>query len=175
MRRLAIGSVAIAVVLFASGLSAQGKPNFAGKWTLQADPNAAPAGGGGGGGGGRGQGRGGGGGGGFCGMECTITQDAATIKIERMAGQNTVTSTYKLDGSDSVNQQAGRGGAAPVDVHSKAAWDGNKLTITSVRDMGGNSVTTKTTVSMDGANMVVENSFDMGQGPQTTKQTYKKG
>lgn len=172
MRRLAIASVAVAVVLFASGLSAQGKPNFAGKWTLQPDANAAVAAGGG--GGGRGQGRGGGGGA-FCGMECTITQDASTIKIERMAGQNMVASTYKLDGSDSVNQMPGRQGAAPTDVHSKAMWDGNKLTITTTREMGGNSMTTKTTVSMDGANMVVENSFDMGQGPQTTKQTYKKG
>jgi hypothetical protein len=155
-------------VLFASGLSAQGKPNFAGKWTLNADPNAAAAGGG-------GRGRGGFGGGGFCGMECTITQDANAITIERMQGQNPVKSTYKLDGSDSVNQMPGRQGAAPTDVHSKATWDGNKLTISTTREMGGNSVTTKTTISMEGANMVVENSFDMGQGPQTTKQTYKKG
>ena len=173
MRRLVVAAAALTVVVFVSGLSAQAKPNFAGKWTLQADPNAPPPGGGGGGRGGGG--RGGGFGGGFCGMECTITQDANSITIERMQGQNTVKSVYKLDGSDSVNQQPGRGGAAPVDVHSKAAWDGAKLTIATTRDMGGQSVTTKTTISMDGANMVVENSFDMGQGPQTTKQTYKKG
>jgi hypothetical protein len=163
--------MAVAVVLFASGLSAQGKPNFAGKWTLQADPNAPPPGGGG--GGGRGGGRGGGGGQ-FCGMECTIAQDASTLTITRTTQNGETKAVYKLDGSDSVNQQPGRGGAAPTDVHSKAAWDGSKLTITSTRDMGGNTVTTKTTLSMDAGNLVVENSFDMGQGPQTSKQTYKK-
>ena len=49
---------AAALVVFTTGLSAQGKPSFAGKWTLQADPAAAPPAGGGGGGGGRGGGRG---------------------------------------------------------------------------------------------------------------------
>ena len=151
MRRLAIGSVAIAVVLFASGLSAQGKPNFAGKWTLQADPNAAPAGGGGGGGGGAVSG-GGGGGGGFCGMECTITQDAKTIKIERDGrpehGDDDLQARRHARARTS---RPGRSGAPPTDVHSKAKWDGNKLAITTTRDINGNSVMTKTTVSMDGA------------------------
>ena len=45
MRRIAIGLTAAAAVLLVASLSAQGKPNFAGKWTLQPDPNAgAPAG-----------------------------------------------------------------------------------------------------------------------------------
>src|SRR6185295_7391807 len=80
MRRIAIGLTAAAAMLIVASLSAQGKPNFAGKWTLQQDPNAAAAGGGGGGRGGR---NGGGGfGGGFCGQGCDITQDATTLTLK---------------------------------------------------------------------------------------------
>ncbi|HUL75446.1 MAG TPA: hypothetical protein VLT86_20200 [Vicinamibacterales bacterium] len=169
MRRLGMAVAALTVVVFASGLSAQGKPNFAGKWTLQADPNAAAAGGGGG-----QRGRGMGGGAGFCGQECTITQDASTLKIDRMMGQNAVSTTYKLDGSESKNtMQMGRG---PVEIVSKAAWEGDKLVISTTRDMNGTAMTTKTTVSMEGGNMVVETSGGMGGGQgMSTKQTYKKG
>ena len=97
MRRVATMLTALALVASAASLSAQ-NPNFAGKWTLQVDPNAAPAGGGGGRGGGRG-----GGGGGFCGMECTITQDAATLVVSRTTQAGEVKTTYKLDGSESKN------------------------------------------------------------------------
>src|SRR5215831_8594906 len=80
MRRIAIAAMAVAVVLFAAGLSAQGKPSFAGKWTQDAPAGGAAAGGGGG-GGGRGGGRGGGGG--FCAPSCEITQDASTLTVTR--------------------------------------------------------------------------------------------
>src|SRR5262245_64395305 len=84
MKRAAVLVSALALVVYAVGLSAQAKPNFAGKWTMQADPNAAPPPAGGGGGGG---GRGGGGRGAFAGMEMNITQDASTIAVERAMGQ----------------------------------------------------------------------------------------
>ena len=186
MRRTATAMMAVAAVLFAAGLSAQGKPNFAGKWTLQVDPNAAPPAGGGGGGRGGG-GRGGGGrgmmgGGGFCGAECTITQDATTLKIERPApagGEAPAPNVYKLDGSDSKNPGQAFGGNPAPDVVSKASWDGSKIVIKSTRTMnrGGQDMTINSTItiSMDGANMVVETSTDMGQGAQAgPKQTYKK-
>ncbi len=165
--RLAMALGAAAVVVFASGITAQTKPNFSGKWTLQVEPGAAAAGGG-------QRGRGMGGGGAFCGQECTITQDATTLKVDRMFGQNTVSSTYKLDGSESKNTQQ-MGGRGAMEIVSKAAWDGDKLTISTTRDMNGTSVTTTSTISMDGGNMVVETSGNMGGQMMNAKQTYKKG
>ena len=42
----AMTAVAAALVCITATLPAQAPPNFAGKWTLVVDPNAAPAGGG---------------------------------------------------------------------------------------------------------------------------------
>jgi hypothetical protein len=158
MRRLAITLSAVAAVVFAVTLSAQGK-DFSGKWAPDADKNPAAAAGAGG-GGGRGGGRGGGGG------PMTITMDAKTMKIERMAGQNTVTSTYNLDGSESKNSMAGRNGGAATEVVSVAKWDGAKLVITT-KNANGDQVSS---YYMEGSDLVVERA---GQnGPQKT--FYKK-
>ena len=162
--------VAAAVLTLAVGVSAQGKPDLSGKWTLIADPNAAPAGGGG--GGGRGGGRGGGGGQ-FCGQECTIAQDAASLTITRATPNGEVKATYRLDGSDSKNMQQGRGG--PTEVVSKAMWDGNKVTISTTRDFGGNSITTKQTLSLEGGELAVTTEAQSPNGPVSTTQKYKKG
>jgi hypothetical protein len=166
MKRAAVLVSALALVVYAAGLSAQAKPNFAGKWTMQMDPNAAPPAGGGGGG----CGRGGRGGGPVSGMEVTITQDANTLTIDKMQGQNPVKLTYKLDGSDSKNTVQGRGGA--VEQTSKAAWEGSKLTITTTADMGRGPMTTKQTLSIEGGNLVAEN-FG-ADGTSMAKVTYKK-
>lgn len=161
MRRLAIGSVAIAVVLFASGLSAQGK-DFSGKWTIDAEKSAAAMGGGGGGGGRAGGGGGGGRGGGG---PMTITQDAKTLTIERTIGENTTKTVYNLDGSDSKNM-AGRAGQQTEQV-SNAKWDGNKLVITT-KTANGDRVSSW---YLEGGELVQES---QGQnGP--VKIYYKKG
>src|SRR5262245_45337425 len=126
----------VAVVLMfgaAASLAAQVKPDFSGKWTLDpasapAPPAGAPAGGGGG-GGGRGGFGGGGGRGGF-GNEFTIAQNAKTLTITRMQGDQTVTTVYNLDGSESKNTVQGRGGA--TEQVSKAMWDGAKLVVTTM-------------------------------------------
>jgi len=167
MRRVtAVLSVA-AVVLWATAAFAQGKPNFAGKWTREAPAGGAAAAGGGGGGGGRG-----GGGGGF-GMECTITQDANTLTVEYMAGQNPLKLAYKLDGSESKNSMPGRGGGAATEVTSTAKWEGSKLVITT---KGANGDTVRA-LSMDGAKLSVETTAPGRQGGEatTTKATYTKG
>jgi hypothetical protein len=61
MRRAAAVLSTAAMVMFAASVFAQGKPDFSGKWTPDAEKtaaaNPAPAGGGGGGGGARGGGR----------------------------------------------------------------------------------------------------------------------
>lgn len=164
-----------ATVMLVVGLSAQAKPDFSGKWTLVPDPNAAAAAPAGPGGGGRGGGRGGRGGGGgqFCGQECTIAQDATTLTITRTTPNGEVKAAYKLDGSESKNMVAGRGGQQ--EVVSKAMWEANKVTISTTRDFGGNTVTTKQSISMEGGGLTVATEGQGPNGPTTTTQTYKKG
>jgi hypothetical protein len=173
MRRMSWLATAAATALFVAGLSAQGKPDFSGKWTQVQDPAAAaapaPGGGGPGGGGGRGGGRGGGG---FCGQECTITQDATTLTVTRTTPGGEQKAVYKLDGSESKNSQDGRGGEA-TEVVSKAMWEGNTITIS--RDVagrdGGAPTTQKTVIAMNAGQMEVEAPGGRGGA---TKQVYKK-
>ncbi len=146
MKRLVLIAFAAAVVLPFSA-RAQTKTDLSGTWTLDATKSDAP-----GGRGGRGpQG------------PVTIKQTASEIVI----GQ----ATYKLDGSESVNQLQGRGGM--TEAKSKAHWDGAKLVIDTTRDIGGNTVTSTETrsLSADGKEMTVETSFN----GNTRKTVFTKG
>src|SRR5687768_14611286 len=168
----------VAVVLMfgaAANVAAQAKPDFSGKWVMDpasapAPPAGAPAGGGGG-GGGRGGGRGGGG----FGQEFTIAQNAKTLTITRMQGDQTVTTVYNLDGSESKNTVQGRGGA--TEQVSKAVWDGAKLVVTTTFDAGGNKIEQKRVFAMEGADLTIETTAPgRDGGPGTpTKVVYKKG
>ena len=181
MRSITAMLSAAALVLFtATSVSAQAKPDFSGKWTREAPAGGGAAAGGGGGGGqragGGGGGRmGGGGGGGFnCGMACAITVTGNVMKVERTQGEQTVTSTFTLDGSDSKNTAPGRGGAPGVDVVSKAKWDGNKVVITTTRDFNGTAVTSTQTLSIEAGKLTIVTTSTMeGATPQTA--TYTKG
>jgi hypothetical protein len=146
MQRARIGMLAVAVLAVATVAFAQGKPDFSGTWT----PEPAAAGTGGGGGGGRGMAG-----------PITIKQTADALVIEQSMGDNKVTRTYKLDGSESKNP--GRGGAEMV---STAKWDGGKLVITTKAEGGDQTAT----YSLEGGNLVVERTG--GRGPSKT--TYKK-
>ena len=176
MRRNFIVVAAVLLFCAAVGLSAQAKPDFSGKWVMDAaaapaaPPAGAPAGGGGGGGFG---GRGGGGGRGGIGNEFTVVQNAKTLTITRMQGDQTVTTVYNLDGSESKNMVAGRGGAEPTAQISKAVWDGAKLVVTT---MAGNGEQ-KRVFAMEGGNLTIETTQPgRDGGPGTpTKVTYKKG
>jgi hypothetical protein len=175
MRRLTTLAATVAfVVSMATGAFAQGKPDFSGKWTM--DPASAPApapAAGAGGGGGRGGGGRGGGGAGF-GPEFTAKQDANTLTISRTQNDQEVTASYKLDGSESKNTVAGRGGAQ--EQVSKAMWMGNKLMITTTLNFGGNNIEQTRTLALEGGNLVVEQSQPGRDGgaPQTQKLVYKK-
>jgi hypothetical protein len=172
MRRLTVFVGTAALVLFtASGVFAQARPDFSGKWTM--DPASAPAAPGGGAAGGRG-GRGGGRGG--FGAEFTAKQDANTLTITRTQGDATVTETYRLDGTESKNQQPGRGGGPPTDVISKASFEGNRLVIVTQLNVGGNNIEQRRVLSMDGGNLVVEMTTPNPQGgdPNTVRLVYKK-
>jgi Spy/CpxP family protein refolding chaperone len=166
----------VAVVLTfgaAASVAAQAKPDFSGKWVM--DPASAPAppaeAGGGGGGGGRGGGRGGGG----FGNEFTVAQNAKTLTITRMQGDQTVTTVYNLDGSESKNSVQGRGGAQ--EQVSKATWDGAKLVVTTQINAGGNTIGQKRVFAMEGGNLTIETTAPgRDGGPGTpTKLVYKKG
>ena len=154
---------AVAVTLATALTLAQAPPNFAGKWTLAPDANAAAGGGRGGMGGGLGQ-------------EATITQDASTLTINRTTQMGEFTSTYKLDGSESRNTLNFQGNS--VDQLSTAKWDGGKLNVHTKMDFGGNVVETSMVMSLDASgNLLVETTrpdFQGGGGPITTKTTYKK-
>jgi len=152
---------AVAVTLATALTLAQASPNFAGKWTVVPDANAAG-------------GRGGMGGG--LGQEATITQDASTLTINRTTPMGDFTSTYKLDGSESRNTLNIQGNS--VDQLSTAKWDAGKLNVHTKMDFGGNVVETSMVMSLDASgNLIVETTrpdFQGGGAPITTKMTYKK-
>jgi hypothetical protein len=160
MKRARIGIIAAAIFAVASVAFAQ-KPDFSGTWTLDPEASGAPAGGGGG-GGGRGGGALGNG-------PAMVKQTADALTIERTMGDNKVTFTYKLDGSESKNTMMGRGGT-PTESVSTAKFDGAKLVITTKQDMGGQMVETTQTWSLAGSVLTVDSTG--GRGP--TKRVYKK-
>ena len=159
MKRATVGMIATAVLAVATMAFAQAKPDFSGTWAPDAAAPAAPAAPAGTGGGGAPGGGGGGGGRGMAGP-MTVKQSGDTLTIERTMGDNKVTQTYKLDGSESKN--AGRGG----EVVSTAKWDGSKLVITTKTENGDQVQTW----SMEGGNLTIERTG--GRGPSKT--TYKK-
>ena len=154
----AVLAVALAVVGYAQ------KPDFSGTWTPEA-PAAAPAGGGGG-GGGRGMAAG----------PMTVTQKGDSLVIERTMGENKVSSIYKLDGTESVNKMAGRGGGPEIETKSTAKWDGSKLTIvTKQAAQDGTVRESSQSWWLEGGNLVVESTRTGRDGaPATTKAVYKK-
>ena len=159
MKRARVGIMAAAIFAVAAVAFAQAKPDFSGTWTLDPEASGMPAGGGGGGRGGGALGNG----------PATVKQTAATLTIERTMGENKVTLTYKLDGTESKNTMMGRGGT-PTESVSVAKWDGGKLTITTKQDMGGQMVESTQNWSLSGNVLTVESTNARG----TQKRVYKK-
>jgi hypothetical protein len=149
---------ASALVLSIAAPHAQSTPNFAGKWTIVADPGA-PA----------GAMRG-------MGQEATIEQNATSITITRTTQMGQITTMHKLDGSETKNTL--NVGGNSVDQLSTAKWDGGKLTINASVKFDGQSFDTVMSLSLDpSGNLVVEATRPDVQGggaPITTKATYKK-
>jgi hypothetical protein len=109
-------------------------------------------------------------------QEANIVQDASTITITRTTQIGTLTSTYKLDGSESKNTLNIQGNS--VDQVSTAKWDGGKLLVNTKMDFGGNPVELTMVMSLDpSGNLLVESTrpdFQGGGAPVTTKMSYKK-
>jgi hypothetical protein len=153
MRKIALLVVALAVAV--AGLAvAQAVPDFSGTWAPKVDPNAAPPAGG---------GRGGGMGGG----PMTIKQTAAELTVERTRGENTMTTVYKLDGSETVTTTQ-RG-----ESKSTVKIDGGKLHIKTVSE-GPNGPTEQTAIwslSADGKELTMVTTTARGERTMTyTKQ-----
>ena len=148
MKRATVGMIATAVLAVATMAFAQAKPDFSGTWAP--DAAAAPAGtGGGGGGGGRGMAG-----------PMTIKQTADSLSIEREGRNGKMTTTYKLDGSETdvaMGQMTGK---------ATAKWDGSKLVITTKTDQGEQVQT----LSLEGGTLTIDRTG--GRGPSKT--TYKK-
>ena len=153
MKRARVGVIA-AVFLASASIAFAQKPDFSGTWTL--DPAASGMEGGGGGRGGRG---------GLGPGPATVKQTADALTIERTMGDNKVTTTYKLDGSESKNTMMGRGGE-PMEMVSTAKWDGAKLVITTKTGMGESTQSW----SLAGDALTIETSNARG----TQKRVYKK-
>jgi hypothetical protein len=156
MKRARVGAIAAAVLAMATVTFAQ-KTDFSGTWTP--DMSAATSGEG----GGQGRGRGMAG-------PITVKQTSDTLTVERAMGENKMVMTYKLDGSESKNEMRGRGGMTS-EATSVAKWDGDKLTITTKRMMGDQTVETTETWSLAADTLTIETTG--GRGPQ--KRVYKKG
>lgn len=170
MRRVtAMVSAAAMVLVMSASVFAQGKPNFAGTWTLDAEKtaaaNPAPAGGGGGGRAGGGGGRGGAQG------PMTIKVDATTFSIERQGPNGPTTQAYVIDGKPNKMTQ----GQAEVSYTAKVV--GSTIEIESTRDMQGTAVTSKAVWAMEGEYLVQTTTQPGREGgaPTTRKTYYKKG
>jgi hypothetical protein len=162
MKLARVGVIAAAVLAVATLAWAQ-KPDFSGTWTLDPAASDQPAGGGGG-GGGRGGGRGG-----ILGMgPSTVKQTATELVVESTMGDNKVTRTYKLDGSESKNTiTTGRGTMESV---STAKFDGPKLVIVTKNAMGDQTFETTENWTVSGSTLTVESTSARG----TQKRVYKK-
>lgn len=153
MKLARVGVIAAAIFAVATLAFAQAKPDFSGTWTPDVPADTAA-----------------GGGRGMMGGPMTVTQKGDTLTIERTMGENKVTSTYKLDGTESAFKRMGRGGTE-VEVKATAKWDGNKLVITEkAPGRGGEMMETTQTWSLDAGVLTVERTT--GRGPVTIK--YKK-
>jgi len=99
-----------------------------------------------------------------------VKQTADTLTTERTMGENKVTQTYKLDGTESENKMMGRGGE--MVTKSTAKWDGAKLVIStkSTGPDGQERVQTQTW-SLEGGNLVIERP---GRDGAMNKTVYKK-
>jgi len=149
--------------LLAADVSAQDPPSFAGTWTQIVDPDAPAA-------AGPGAEMFG------LGASATITQDDASLTIQRSTQFGQTTSVYNLDGSSRTNTVTIQDFSIPL--ASVTAWDAGKLNIQTTIDFQGTMVETSLSLSLDAdGNLAAESTTPgfQGGGPTTTRTSYKKG
>ena len=97
-----------------------------------------------------------------------VKQTATDLTVERQMGENKVTATYKLDGTESKNSVRGRGGA--VEAVSVAKWEGPALVIVTKSDMGNGPQESTQKWTLAGSVLTIETTNARG----TQKMVYKK-
>lgn len=149
-----------------------GKANFAGTWAVNETKSDQPAGGGGG-GGMRG------------GMSNFVVKQEANLlsAASTRTGQDgqaiSTTSNYTLDGKESINTTAGRGGGDPIKVPSVATWspDGKSLTIVTTQTFNDQTMKTTAVWTLIDANTLsiatTRPGFNGGEAT-TSKRVYDK-
>lgn len=163
--------IIVVFLMSAVVVSAQeGKVNFSGEWTLNADKSEF---GGGGGGGGRGGGRG------MGSSKMIVEQKDNALTVEtfrqnRDGEEVSTTNTYTLDGKKS-NNESNFGTTVSVVNWSK---DGKTLTIESTMtgSRGGQEFTMESTAvwSLEGNILTVETTRSTPRGEMTSKAVYDK-
>jgi len=153
--RLVRLTILVATVIIPFAARAQSKPDFSGTWTRDAaksDPQ---------------QGRGGAG-------SHTIKQTATEIALTILGRGGPETSTYKLDGSESINQTQSPEG--PLTVKGTAKWEGASLVIETTREIRGMSITTKEVRTLDasGKEMTIQATTRSPQGDVKRKLVFIK-
>jgi len=148
MKKIAL--LVMVMALAVAGSSFAANPDFSGKWAPKADPNAQA---------------GGGGRGGMGGGPMTVKQTATELTVERTMGDQTMSSVYKLDGTESVNKTQ-RG-----ESKSTAKFDGAKLVIKTVQEGPNGQMETTQAWSLNGAELTITTTSARGDRTMTyTKQ-----
>src|SRR5262245_10170275 len=129
--KCSFATVLIAALAFPTATHAQGKPDFSGTWTMDQTRSESAV---------QSDPIGP--------VTVVIAQTPTELRVETTRKQGTSVITYKLDGSEIKIP----GGTA------KTHWDGSTLVVEAVRDVQGQTVTTKETrrLSGDGNEMLVE-------------------
>jgi hypothetical protein len=149
---LAIALAALALVA-TSAAAQDAKPDFTGTWKLTSEAPDQ-----------------------FTPSQIVVAKDATLLTVTTTGQMGEFKTTYKLDGTAGSSPLDFQGNM--IDRTTKMTWEGNKLTLTSSSDMGGQAFEVKSVVSPgpDGT-LVLETTFPDFQGggaPITTKATYKK-
>lgn len=150
-----LSAVIVCVALVGATASAQEKPNFVGTWKL-ADAATADM---------------------FTPTQITVAQDATVLTIATTGQMGEFKTTYNVDGTEGRSPLDFNG--TTIDRMTKMAWDGNKLVLTSMSEMNGQTAEFKSVWSLtpDGT-LATETTFPDFQGggaPITAKANYKKG
>lgn len=107
-------------------------------------------------------------------LSSTITQSAARLRVDRLideSGRETVyTFIYALDGSDSVNRMG------ELVFRTKCAWSGNSLVLRSSVSLDGNQVVgeLEETYRLDGEELIVETMRRTPAGTFSGRTAHKK-
>ena len=150
-----LSAVIVCMALLGATASAQEKPNFVGTWKL-ADAATADM---------------------FTPTQITVAQDATVLTITTTGQMGEFKTTYNVDGTEGRSPLDFNG--TTIDRMTKMAWDGNKLVLTSMSEMNGQTAEFKSVWSLtpDGT-LATETTFPDFQGggaPITAKANYKKG